>query len=53
MSPVLVVGPWFGTRRRRHLPVRTRTLPGVLKTAGLAAAAVDKVRDTATGRGKD
>lgn len=27
--------------------------PGVLKTAGVAAAAVDKMRDIATGRGKD
>jgi hemerythrin-like domain-containing protein len=27
--------------------------PGVLKTAGMAAAATDKLRDTATGRGKN
>jgi hemerythrin-like domain-containing protein len=37
------------TRPHPHTPPK----PGVLKTAGVAAAAVDKMRDTATGRGKD
>jgi hemerythrin-like domain-containing protein len=37
------------TRPHPHTPPK----PGVLKTAGLAAAAVDKMRDAATGRGKD
>jgi hemerythrin-like domain-containing protein len=32
---------------------RTPPKPGVLKTAGVAAAAVDKMRDAVTGRGKD
>ena len=36
------------TRPHPHTPPK----PGVLKTAGVAAAAVDKMRDTATGRGK-
>ena len=30
----------------------TRPKPGVLKTTGVAAAAVDKMRDAVTGRGK-
>jgi hemerythrin-like domain-containing protein len=37
------------TRPHPHTPPK----PGVLKTAGVAAAAVDKMRDAATGRGKD
>jgi hemerythrin-like domain-containing protein len=37
------------TRPHPHTPPK----PGVLKTAGVAAAAVDKMRDTAAGRGKD
>ena len=37
------------TRPHPHTPPK----PGVLKTAGVAAAAVDKVRDAVTGRGKD
>ena len=37
------------SRPHPHTPPK----PGVLKTAGVAAAAVDKMRDTVTGRGKD
>ena len=37
------------TRPHPHTPPKS----GVLKTAGVAAAAVDKMRDAATGRGKD
>lgn len=37
------------TRPHPHTPPK----PGVLKTAGVAAAAVDKIRDAATGRGED
>lgn len=37
------------TRPHPHTPPK----PGVLKTTGVAAAAVDKVRDAVTGRGKD
>ncbi|MCA1836552.1 MAG: hemerythrin domain-containing protein [Actinobacteria bacterium] len=37
------------TRPHPHTPPK----PGVLKTAGVAAAAVDKIRDAVTGRGKD
>jgi hemerythrin-like domain-containing protein len=37
------------TRPHPHTPPK----PGVLKTAGMAAAAVDKMRDAATGRGED
>jgi hemerythrin-like domain-containing protein len=37
------------TRPHPHTPPK----PGVLKTAGMAAAAVDKMRDAATGRGKE
>jgi hemerythrin-like domain-containing protein len=37
------------TRPHPHTPPK----PGVLKPAGAAAAAVDKMRDAATGRGKD
>jgi hemerythrin-like domain-containing protein len=37
------------TRPHPHTPPK----PGVLKTAGIAAAAVDKMRDAVTGRGKD
>jgi hemerythrin-like domain-containing protein len=37
------------TRPHPHTPPKS----GVLKTGGVAAAAVDKMRDTATGRGKD
>jgi hemerythrin-like domain-containing protein len=37
------------TRPHPHTPPK----PGVLKTAGMAAAAVDKMRDKVTGRGKD
>ncbi|MDQ3904724.1 MAG: hemerythrin domain-containing protein [Actinomycetota bacterium] len=37
------------TRPHPHTPPK----PGALKTAGIAAAAMDKIRDTVTGRGKD
>lgn len=37
------------TRPHPHTP----PMPGVLKTAGVGAAMVDKLRDAATGRGKD
>lgn len=37
------------SRPHPHTPPK----PGVLKTAGVAAAAVDKMRDAVTGRGKD
>jgi hemerythrin-like domain-containing protein len=37
------------TRPHPHTPPK----PGVLKTAGIATAAVDKMRDAATGRGKN
>lgn len=37
------------TRPHPHTPPK----PGVLKTAGAAAALADKLRDAATGRGKD
>lgn len=37
------------TRPHPHTPPKS----GVLKTAGVATAAVDKMRDAATGRGKD
>lgn len=37
------------TRPHPHTPPK----PGVLKTAGPAAAAMDRVRDAATGRGQD
>lgn len=44
-------------KARNMAPTRphpaTPSSPGALKTAGMAAAATDKVRDTLTGRGRD